>query len=162
MTVSPPDDFNLKLAVYFASSFASSFGKQKDLLDFIQVANAGLITAVERFDVDKNKGLLKDNFDLGDKYNSVEISIIPTTDNAANNLPNTIPVVDKDLIKKTKKHIKPNNTTKNAGIISMEAKIDASNVMYVHKGQAVRVGFEVKDGKKVRVAKVNGKREAID
>lgn len=48
------------------------------------------------------------------------------------------------------------------GIIEKESYIDASNVMYVHKGQAVRVGFEVKDGKKVRVAKVNGKREVID
>ena len=34
--------------------------------------------------------------------------------------------------------------------------IDASNVMYVHKGKTVRLGYERKDGKKVRVAKVGG------
>ena len=61
-----------------------------------------------------------------------------------------------------KKHSKPSMANQDGGIIEKESYIDASNVMYVHKGQAVRVGFEVKDGKKVRVAKVNGKREVID
>ena len=63
---------------------------------------------------------------------------------------------------KVKKHSKPSMANQDGGIIERESYIDASNVMYVHKGQAVRVGFEVKDGKKVRVAKVNGKREVID
>jgi hypothetical protein len=35
-------------------------------------------------------------------------------------------------------------------------------VLYVHKGKPVRVGYEVRDGKKVRVAKVGaGKTEVI-
>ena len=61
-----------------------------------------------------------------------------------------------------KKHAKPSMANQDGGIIDKESYIDASNVMYVHKGKAVRVGFEVKDGKKVRVAKVDGKREVID
>ena len=44
--------------------------------------------------------------------------------------------------------------------INTEGTIDISNVMLVVDGQATRVGFEVKDGKKVRVAKKTGK--AID
>ena len=46
------------------------------------------------------------------------------------------------------------------GIIEKEAPIDLSNVMYSAKGQAVRVGFSVQDGKKVRVNKKTG--EVID
>ena len=42
-------------------------------------------------------------------------------------------------------------------IISKEAPIDISNVMLVVDGKATRVGFEIKDGKKVRVAKATGK-----
>ena len=63
-----------------------------------------------------------------------------------------------------KKHTKPSMANQDGGIVEKESYIDASNVMYVHKGQAVRVGFEVKeDGKKVRVAKLSGgKREVID
>ena len=45
-------------------------------------------------------------------------------------------------------------------IINKEAPIDASNVMLIHNGKAVRVGFKVEDGKKVRVAK--GSNEVID
>jgi large subunit ribosomal protein L24 len=45
------------------------------------------------------------------------------------------------------------------GIISMEAPLHISNVSHVDPegGAATRVGFEVKDGKKVRVAKRSGK-----
>ena len=45
------------------------------------------------------------------------------------------------------------------GIISMEAPLHISNVAHVdpESGAATRVGFEVKDGKKVRVAKRSGK-----
>ena len=43
------------------------------------------------------------------------------------------------------------------GIVNQEAPIDISNVMLVVDGKATRVGFEVKDGKKVRVAKKTGK-----
>ena len=58
------------------------------------------------------------------------------------------------------KHAKPSQTNPNGGIIQREAAIDVSNVMLVHNGKATRVGFEVKDGKKVRVAKATG--EVID
>ena len=38
--------------------------------------------------------------------------------------------------------------------------IDASNVMYVHKGKTTRVGFKIENDKKVRFAKATG--EVID
>ena len=45
------------------------------------------------------------------------------------------------------------------GIIPMEAPLHISNVAHVdpESGAATRVGFEVKDGKKVRIAKRSGK-----
>ena len=45
------------------------------------------------------------------------------------------------------------------GIISMEAPLHISNVAHVDpdSGAATRVGFQVKDGEKVRVAKRSGK-----
>ena len=45
------------------------------------------------------------------------------------------------------------------GIISMESPLHISNVAHVdpESGAATRVGFEVKDGEKVRVAKRSGK-----
>ena len=55
------------------------------------------------------------------------------------------------------KHQKARNAMQPGGIIKKELPIDASNVMLVVDGQATRVGFEVKDGKKVRVAKKTGK-----
>ena len=58
------------------------------------------------------------------------------------------------------KHTKPNAANPNGGIVQKEAPIDASNVMLVYKGKATRVGFDFKDGKKVRVAKATG--EVID
>lgn len=54
------------------------------------------------------------------------------------------------------KHTKPSAANQNGGIIQVEAPIDASNVMYVHKGKATRVGFKVENGKKVRFAKSTG------
>ena len=54
------------------------------------------------------------------------------------------------------KHSKPSQANPNGGIVQKEAAIDASNVMLVVNGKATRVGFEVKDGKKVRVAKATG------
>ena len=38
------------------------------------------------------------------------------------------------------KHTKPNAANQNGGIIHQEGPIDASNVMYMHKGKATRVG----------------------
>ena len=54
------------------------------------------------------------------------------------------------------KHTKPSAANQNGGIIQMEAPIDISNVMYVHKGKATRVGFKMENGKKVRYAKSTG------
>ena len=45
------------------------------------------------------------------------------------------------------KHAKPSMANQQGGIINKEAPIDASNVMLIHNGKAVRVGFKVEDGK---------------
>ena len=58
------------------------------------------------------------------------------------------------------KHTKPSAANQNGGIVHQEGYIDASNVMYVHKGQATRVGFKMDGDKKVRFAKSTG--EVID
>ena len=54
------------------------------------------------------------------------------------------------------KHTKPSAANQNGGIIQKEAAIDASNVMYVHKGKATRIGFKMDGDKKVRIAKATG------
>jgi large subunit ribosomal protein L24 len=58
------------------------------------------------------------------------------------------------------KHSKASQKNPKGGIIHQESPIDASNVMFVHKGKPTRVGFttvETKKGlKKVRVAKTTG------
>ncbi len=58
------------------------------------------------------------------------------------------------------KHAKANQANPKGGIVHQEAPIDASNVMYVHKGKTTRIGFTTVEGKKgskkVRIAKVNG------
>lgn len=54
------------------------------------------------------------------------------------------------------KHTKPNAQKQNGGIINQEGPIDLSNLMYIFKGKATRIGFSTKDGKKVRVAKSTG------
>ena len=59
-----------------------------------------------------------------------------------------------------KKHTKPSAANQNGGIITKEAPIDASNVMYVHKGKATRIGFKLDGDKKVRFARSTG--EIID
>ena len=58
------------------------------------------------------------------------------------------------------KHTKPSAANQNGGIIHQEGYIDASNGMYVHKGQPTRVGFKMDGDKKVRFAKKTG--EVID
>ena len=55
-----------------------------------------------------------------------------------------------------KKHTKPSAANQNGGIVTKEAAIDASNVMYVYKGKATRVGFKMAKDKKVRFAKSTG------
>ena len=54
------------------------------------------------------------------------------------------------------KHAKPSMTNQQGGIIHQEAMIDASNVMYLHKGQPTRIGFKFEGDKKVRFAKSTG------
>ncbi len=60
------------------------------------------------------------------------------------------------------KHTKPNMQNQQGGIVDKEAPLDVSNVMYLYKGKAVRVGFTGEKKNKVRVAHVNGKLETID
>lgn len=58
------------------------------------------------------------------------------------------------------KHSKASQANPKGGIIHQEAPIDASNVMFVHKGQTTRIGFKTVEGKKgtqkVRFAKSTG------
>ncbi len=54
------------------------------------------------------------------------------------------------------KHTKPSAANQNGGIVQKEAPIAISNVMYVHKGKATRIGFKMENGKKVRFAKSTG------
>ena len=58
------------------------------------------------------------------------------------------------------KHAKPSVANQQGGIIHQEGPIDASNVMYLHKGKPTRVGFKMDGDKKVRFAKSTG--EIID
>ena len=51
------------------------------------------------------------------------------------------------------KHNKQSQQNPNGGILKVEGSIHASNVMVLLNGKTVRIGFEVKDGKKVRAAK---------
>jgi large subunit ribosomal protein L24 len=44
-----------------------------------------------------------------------------------------------------------------SGIIDKDMPIDVSNVMFVHKGETVRLGYSVNDkGEKVRIARPSG------
>ena len=72
---------------------------------------------------------------------------------AINKKDNTVLVEGVNMVKK---HSKPSMANQDGGIISKEAPIDLSNVMYVHKGQATRVGFKMDGDKKVRFAKTTG------
>ena len=58
------------------------------------------------------------------------------------------------------KHAKPSVANQIGGILHQESPLDASNVMYVHKGKATRIGYKMDGDKKVRVAKSTG--EVID
>lgn len=61
-----------------------------------------------------------------------------------------------------KKHAKPSQDNPQGGILNHEAPIHVSNVLPVDpkSGEPTRVGFEERDGKKVRIAKKSG--EALD
>ncbi len=55
------------------------------------------------------------------------------------------------------KHQRAARANEQAGIIDKDMPIDASNVMYVHKGNTVRLGYaENSKGQKVRVARPSG------
>ena len=54
------------------------------------------------------------------------------------------------------KHAKPSMSNQQGGILHQEGPIDASNVMFLHKGKATRVGFKMDGDKKVRFAKSTG------
>lgn len=57
-----------------------------------------------------------------------------------------------------KKHSKPTNDNPQGGIVTKEAPIHVSNVMPLDPktGEPTRVGYQVVDGKKVRIAKKSG------
>ena len=76
---------------------------------------------------------------------------------AVNKKDNTVLVEGVNMLTK---HTKPSATNQNGGIVHQEGSIDASNVMYLHKGTATRVGFKMDGDKKVRFAKSTG--EVID
>ena len=57
-----------------------------------------------------------------------------------------------------KRHTRPTQTNP-GGIINKEAPLHISNVSLIDpdSGNATRVGYEVKDGKKIRIARASGK-----
>ncbi len=63
-------------------------------------------------------------------------------------------------INQVTKHTKASQANPKGGIVHQEAPIDASNVMYVHKGKTTRIGFttveDKKGTRKARVAKATG------
>ena len=73
---------------------------------------------------------------------------------AVNKKDNTVLVEGINMITK---HTKPSAQNQQGGIVNQEGPINISNVMYVSDGKVSRIGFQVQDGKKVRVAKATGK-----
>ena len=57
-----------------------------------------------------------------------------------------------------KRHTRPTQTNP-GGIINKEVPLHISNVSLIDpdSGKATRVGYEVKDGKKIRIARASGK-----
>jgi large subunit ribosomal protein L24 len=66
-----------------------------------------------------------------------------------------------DGVNKVTKHQKP-NAAGQGGLIEREAPLHISNVMYLHNGKPARLGVQINDGKKVRVAIVKKERFVID
>jgi large subunit ribosomal protein L24 len=55
------------------------------------------------------------------------------------------------------KHQRAQRANENAGIIDKDMPIHASNVMYLHKGKTVRLGYSTDSkGDKVRIARPSG------
>ena len=64
-------------------------------------------------------------------------------------------------INKAKKHMKPSQENPQGGIIEKELSIHLSNLVLMHKGKKVKVGYKLlENGKRVRINKANG--SAID
>ena len=64
-------------------------------------------------------------------------------------------------VNKAKKHIRPTQDNPQGAIVEKELSIHVSNLMLMHKGKPIKVGFKIlKDGKKVRVNKKNS--EVVD
>jgi len=63
-----------------------------------------------------------------------------------------------ESINMIKKHVKPSAENPQGGIEEKSAPLHISNVALIDakSGKATRVGYEVKDGKKVRVSKKSG------
>ena len=76
---------------------------------------------------------------------------------AVNKKNNTVLVEGINMVTK---HAKPSMQNQQGGIVHQESPVDISNVMYLHKGKATRVGFKMDGDKKVRFAKSIG--EVID
>jgi len=55
------------------------------------------------------------------------------------------------------KHTKPSAQNPQGGIVKKEASIHISNLALVENGEAVRVGYRVEEGKKVRFSKKSEK-----
>lgn len=56
-----------------------------------------------------------------------------------------------------KRHQKARKANEQGGIIDKDMPLDASNVMYLHKGKPTRLGYRIEaDGSKVRIAKRTG------
>ena len=72
---------------------------------------------------------------------------------AVNTKKNTVTVEGCNMVTK---HTKPSMANQQGGILHQEGPIDASNVMFLHKGKATRVGFKMDGDKKVRYAKSTG------
>jgi len=76
-----------------------------------------------------------------------------------------LPTADKVIVSgvnTASKHAKPRRANEQAGIVDRDMPIHVSNVMLVHKGKPVRVGYRVADdGAKVRVAKAKAKNGSI-
>ena len=77
---------------------------------------------------------------------------------AVNHKKNTVLVEGANMITK---HTKPSASNQQGGIIHQEGPIDISNVMYLHKGEPVRLGYAMDGDKKVRVAKTKNGQEII-
>ena len=77
---------------------------------------------------------------------------------AVNKKKNTVLVEGANMITK---HTKPSASNQQGGIVHQEGPIDISNVMYLHKGEPVRLGYAMDGDKKVRVAKTKNGHEII-